>query len=173
MKVKLTNVRMVFPEIFKKGVFDGKETKYQASFLIPKKDTKTYDAIIKSIEDVKKSYKDPNIKISNSKLFVVDGDDVDSEYDTFQDHWVVRASNSQRPTALDRDKTPLQPEDGKVYSGVYVNAIIEPWIQDNQFGKRVNANLLGIQFSQHGDPLGGAKVANEDDFDDLGDEDFE
>lgn len=166
-KVKLMRVRMIFPDIFRKGSFNGQETKYSATFLIPKEDQKTYKQIMDAIDVTKNEYKDPKIKVPNSRLFIMDGDEMESEYTTFENHWVVRASNTNRPTALDRDKSPLQEEDDKVYSGVYVNAIIAPWIQDNNYGKRINASLLGIQFVEHGEPLGGSTVASDDDFDDL------
>ena len=45
-----------------------------------------------------------------------------------------------------------------------VNAIIEIWPQDNQFGKRVNASLLGVQFVKDGERLAGGGVAAADDF---------
>jgi len=42
------------------------------------------------------------------------------------------------------------------------------WAQDNQFGKRVNAELLGVQFVRDGEPFGGGKPATPEDFEDLG-----
>lgn len=170
MKIKLQNVRMCFPSVFTKAVFDGEEGKFQATFLIEKSDKKTYKSIMDAIESAKKEYKDPSIKIKEASLFIKDGDDTDSEI--FQDHWIVKASNKTRPTVLDRDKSQLDESDNKIYSGVYVNAIISPWIQDNKYGKRVNATLLGIQFCKDGDRIGGSQTASVDDFDDIED-DFE
>ena len=48
-------------------------------------------------------------------------------------------------------------------------ALVDFWAQDNQFGKRVNATLTGVQFVRDGDSFGGARVAAADDFDVLDD----
>ena len=164
--VKIPNGRISFPSLFKKASFNGVEGKYEATILFPKSDTKTYDAIMASIEECKK---DNKVKVGADKLYIKDGDEMD--YDGCEGHWAVKASNNKRPTVINRDKTPLVEEDEVIYGGCYVNAIIEPWAQNNQYGKRVNANLLGIQFVKDGEPFGdGGKTADADDFDDIDDE---
>ena len=167
MAITIKNARLSFPSLFKKAVFDGKEGKYEATLLFPKSDTATYEKITAEIEKIKKDNK--NAKVGADKIFIKDGDD--SEYDGCEGMWMVKASNNKRPTVINRDKTPLVEEDEVLYAGCYVNAIIDGWFQNNQFGKRVNANLLGVQFVKDGQPLGdGAKTADVDDFDDIEDE---
>jgi hypothetical protein len=36
MKIKLQNVRLSFPSLFQKAVFEGKEGKFEATFLLDK-----------------------------------------------------------------------------------------------------------------------------------------
>jgi hypothetical protein len=80
----------------------------------------------------------------------------------------VSAASKTRPLVLDSNKTPLTDEDGKPYGGCYVNASIEIWAQDNQFGKRINAQLRGIQFVKDGDAFGGGgSPASADEFEEL------
>jgi hypothetical protein len=79
----------------------------------------------------------------------------------------LNAGNTIRPTVVDGNRAPLTQNDGKPYSGCYVNAIIEIWAQDNQYGKRVNASLLGVQFVRDGERLAGGSVATADDFEPL------
>ena len=166
--VKIPNGRISFPSLFKKAEFNGDIGKYEATILFPKSDTKTYDAIMKAIEECKK---DNKLKVAKDKVFIKDGDDV--EYDGYEGMWAVKASNNKRPTVINRDKTPLVEEDEVIYAGCFVNAIIEPWGQNNTYGKRINANLLGIQFVKDGEPFGdGGKVANDDDFDDIEDDEY-
>ena len=43
-KIHLNNVRISFPSIIDKAIYKGKETKYEATFLIPKEDTTTFQA---------------------------------------------------------------------------------------------------------------------------------
>jgi len=67
----------------------------------------------------------------------------------------ISGNNQRRFTVVDADRTPLTAKDGKPYSGCYVNAIIDIYAQDNDFGKRINATITGIQFVRHGDSFGG------------------
>jgi hypothetical protein len=165
--ITIKNARLSFENVFKKAVFEGKEGKYEATLLFPKSDTATYDKIMDAIEAAKKAAK--VAKIPDSKLCIKDGDEF--EYDGYAGMWAVKAGNTKRPTVLNRDKTPLVEEDEVIYSGCYVNGIINIWIQNNQYGKRANANLLGIQFSKDGEPFSdGAKVADADEFDEVEDE---
>jgi len=165
--IMIKNARLSFPSLFSKSSFDGKEGKYEATLLFPKTDTKTYDAIMSAIEACKTSNK---LKVGADKIFIKDGDDI--EYDGYEGMWAVKASNNKRPTVINRDRSPLVEEDEIVYAGCYVNAIIEPWGQNNQYGKRINANLLGVQFVKDGEPFGdGGKSASVDDFADIEDDD--
>jgi hypothetical protein len=66
---------------------------------------------------------------------------------------------------VDRDRSLITEDDNKLYAGCYVNAIIELWVQDNSYGKRVNANLLGVQFFKDGEPFADGVKASADDFD--------
>ena len=46
-----------------------------------------------------------------------------------------------------------------------MNAILDIWAQDNQYGKKVNAQLQGVQFFKDGDAFaGGGKAAAASDF---------
>jgi hypothetical protein len=96
-------------------------------------------------------------------------------YDGYEGMFVIASNNRTRPTVVDRDLTPLVEEDGKPYSGCYVNGTITLWSQDNQYGKRVNANLRAVQFVKDGDAFGVKPADAEDEFDVLDgddDEDF-
>jgi hypothetical protein len=168
-KIKIANGRLSFPSLFKKASFNGSDDgKYEATILFPKSDTETYDKIMDAIEQCKK---DNKVKVPSDKTFIKDGDEVD--YDGYEGMWAVKASNKVRPTVVDRQRTPLVEEDNIIYAGCYVNVFIEPWAQNNSYGKRVNANLLGVQFVKDGEPFGdGAKVASTDDFDEIDDDDF-
>lgn len=165
----IKNARLSFPSLYTKSVFNGKEGKYEATFLFPKTDEDTYKAIMAEIDACKAENK---VKVSASNLCIKDGDEVFEEkgYDGYEGMWAVKASNNKRPTVIDREKSPITEEDDIVYAGCYVNALISPWAQNNSYGKRINANLLGVQFVKEGDAFGdGAKVADTDEFDELDD----
>lgn len=164
-RIQLKNVRLSFPSVFNRSSFEGQEGKYEATFLIPKSDKKTYKLLNDAIEQ---AIADAKVKVPADKRCLKDGDD--SEYDGYDGHWSFKAGNSKRPTVIDRDKSPLTLDDEKIYAGCYVNAIVDIWIQNNKYGKRVNANLYGIQFFKDGEPFGQGPVDVTDDFDDLEDE---
>lgn len=167
-KIMLKNVRLSFPSLFEKAEFDGKTGKYEATFLISKDDRKGLKALEAAIEECREAHKLGKIK--SDKKAIKDGDE--AEYDGYEDCFSIKASNNKRPTVIGKDKSPLTADDEIVYAGCYVNCIVEPWAQDNKFGKRVNFNLLGVQFVKDGDPFAdGGTTADADDFEDIDDDD--
>ena len=161
-KIILKNVRLSFPALFTKEMFEGKEGKFAATLLIDKKDT----AIKKELDTaISALVVESKLKIPKDNYCLKDGDEID--FDGYKDCWSLKASNAKRPTVIDRDKTPLTADDNKIYAGCYVNAIIDFWIQNNSYGKRVNANLYGIQFLKDGEPFGQGPVDVMNDFEDL------
>lgn len=90
-------------------------------------------------------------------------------YQGFEGNYFVTAYNKTRPTVIDKDKSPLVASDGKPYGGCFVNAIIDIYAQDGEYGKRINASLAGVQFHSDGDAFGGGAPASPDQFPDLED----
>lgn len=172
-KIKLTNVRLSFPSLFRKAQFNGEETKYEATFMLNKEQhADKIDEIKKLIADgIKENLK--GAKVPSDKICLKDGDE--SGRDEYEGHFTIKAANNKRPKVIDRDKSTLMEEDDKPYSGCYVNAVIDLWYQNNSYGKRVNANLLGVQFFKDGEPFESGSVADDDDFDEyeVGDDDFD
>jgi len=167
MKVLLKNVRLSFPSLFKTEVYAGEDTgKYAATFLIPKSDSKTIATIEQSCKAALSEKYGASIP-KGFKMPLVDGDD--KEYQGYADHVCIKATTKKRPTLVNRDKTPIAEEDGILYGGCYVNASIDIWIMDNQYGKKVLASLNAIQFVKDGEAFG-SKSEGADDFEDLDDE---
>ena len=170
MKVKMHNVRLSFPSLFNTEKFGGEDTgKFAATFLLDKTD---HADIIEEIQSAMKSVADERLKGKlppADKLCLKDGDETDRE--EMAGKMTIKASTKKRPLVIDRDKTPLNEEDGKPYAGCYVNAIIDVWAQNNEYGKRVNAQLNGVQFFGDGEPFG-APAIDVDEFDDFDDVEF-
>jgi hypothetical protein len=176
--VKLNNVRLAFPDLFKAAQFNGDgEPAFSATFLIDTgNDTllNTLRSVIKKAAEDKWGAKAPavlkKLKASGDKLCLRDGDNK-AEYDGFEGYMFVSARTKTKPLVIDRNKLPLTEADGKPYAGCYVNGNIEIWAQDNKFGKRINATLRGVQFAGDGESFSGSRPADVTEFDDLGDED--
>jgi len=174
-KIKISNVRLSFPSLFKKPVFDNVESrKYEATFLINKKDQADQiakiNATIESFLNEKfgEAKRPKGIKLTCMK----DGDDID--YDGYEGHMAFKAGNQRRPLTIDKDRTPLVEDDNKLYAGCYVNAIVSLWYSDHiSGGKQVLANLEGVQFFKNGTAFadGGINVSEFDLFSDDDDVD--
>lgn len=155
----IKNVRISFPALFSKPVINGQEGKFGAKFIL---DPATNGDAIKALESriaVLLRDKLKNIKLASDKKCLRNGDDAGRP--EYEGNFVLSASNKVRPVVIDRAGQPIVEDDGVIYSGCYVNAKVDPWAQDNQFGKRINATLIAVQFQADGEPLGGGHVSRE------------
>jgi hypothetical protein len=173
MKLKLNGVRLAFPALFEAKTVNGEGTPaFSAAFLIDPKDpqVKVANALIDEVAREKWGGKaDAMLKQLRAadKVCLHDGN-TKAQYAGFEGMLYISARNDKRPLVIDRDKTPLQPSDGRPYGGCYVNAVVDVWAQDNNYGKRINASLSGVQFLRDGDAFVGGGAANPDDFEELG-----
>lgn len=170
MKIQLNDVRLSFAQaLFEAQQVQGQgDKKFSASFIFPP--THPVAAAIKEgfkkIATEKWGAKAGEVFAAmkaGDKLCLHDGD-AKPQYEGYKGNLFVNASNKLRPLVIDGNKSPLDAASGKPYSGCYVNAVIELWAQDNKFGKRINASLLGVQFLRDGQRLSGGGVASADDF---------
>ncbi|RTL05694.1 DUF2815 family protein [Candidatus Dependentiae bacterium] len=168
-RVQLKNVRISFPSLSKRENFEGKEGKYAATFLIPKDNVKLKKKLDRMIQEAISRSKVEKVKKSN--ICLKDGDE--SEYEGYPDNWSIKATNKNRPKVYDRSREEVDVEDidDLILPGYRVNAVIDFWVQDNKFGKKVNANLLGVQFCKKDEVLGNAAPDVSDDFEEQDDED--
>lgn len=172
MKLKLTNLRLAFPALFEAKTVNGEgDPAFSAAILIDPADpqVKTINTAIDAVAAEKWGKKSGDIVAllrKTDKICLHDGD-LKASYDGFPGNLYISARNKIRPTVLDADKTPLVAADGKPYAGCYVHVVLELWAQDNKFGKRVNATLMGVQFYRDGDAFVGGGAADESDFDDI------
>jgi len=171
MKIKIPSARLSFPSLFNMASFGGESTgKFEATFILDKKEhAKQIEEIEAAIAKLQKELK---VKLASDKLCLKDGDEM--ERPEYQGKMTIKASTKKRPLVINRDKTPLTEDDNVVYAGCYVNAIITLWAQNNSYGKRVNAQLDGVQFVRDGEPFGdgGISVDQFDGFDDGDDDTF-
>lgn len=172
MKVKLQNVRLAFPRLFKAEQVNGEgDPQFSATFILPKNHPNVKDienAILQVAKEKWADKADVVLKKINAELktCLKDGD-LKADLDGFAGNYFINASNKTRPYVINRDKTQLNPDDGVIYAGCYVYAVIDIWAMDNKFGKRICASLSGVQFYKDGDAFTGGGIASDDDFDDL------
>ena len=173
--ILLKNVRASYPHIFKPSAFEGGEPSYSIKALLPKASHAKAKKLLD--ESIAKLLTDNKAKpIAADKLFVRDGDATGKSEEA--DSWTVSAREKKRPVVRDRQKNPVDSADGDgmFYGGCWVNVLIRPWLQDNKFGRRCNANFLAIQFVKDDAPFGEGRIGEDvvdDTFDTVDGEDDE
>ena len=177
MKIKLNAVRLSFPQLFEAKTVNGEgKPAFSAAFLISPKDSQIamINTAITTVAAEKWGAKaDAILKtIRAADKTCLHSGDLKSNYDGFEGMMYISARNPLKPSVVDTNRSPLVAEDGRPYAGCYVNAVLELWTQDNNYGKRVNATLMGVQFYKDGESFVGGGVADAEDFDDLTIEDL-
>lgn len=171
--IKLKNVRLSFPHLFKPKAFDkNQDPKYQATFILDPSD-KDHVKMIKEIKaQAAKVLKEKFGEVPDRdelKLCygLADKHPKKKNYEGYKGMFYIATSNTIAPTTIDRRKNDVFDADGVLYAGCYVNTNITLWPQDHPVGgKGVNANLRIVQFYQDGEAFGSAK-AKADEMDEV------
>ena len=203
-RIKLEGVRLSFADIYKPKSIrrnDGTQSdpKYSANGLIGKDGkcpetgkalTAIYhgkrmpimaalkkakqDAMAKKLGDDKAA----TAKVKPENYCVRDGDL--ENWDGYEGNYYISGNNSKAPKVVGKDKRPLSPDDGIMFSGCFVNMVYTLWCQlpgQSQTGDpkpmAVFASLEALQFVRKGEAFGAAPVDTDDVFDDITDEDDE
>jgi hypothetical protein len=167
--IKLTNVRLSYPSLFVPNQYgDEEEPAYKASFILDK--VKDAGQIKFIQETMKKLVAEAKVKsVAAYKLCLRDGAEK-GDKEGFGDRVMfISSKNRKAIPVVDRDKSLLTIDSGKPYAGCYVNAVVRLWVQDNNFGKRINASLQAVQFSKDGEPFGEGGIDANAVFDDVTD----
>jgi hypothetical protein len=160
--IKIDNVRGSYVHVDKpyKGKNDGPTSiaKYSTVGIMPKAThAEAKDLIIEAINKLLAENK--NAKVAKDKRFIQNGDDKEKE--EYANSYIVSAREEKKPKCRDRNGELVEEleEIREVFqSGYWFNILIRPWYQDNDFGKRVNAGLVGIQFVKKDKTFGEASI---------------
>ena len=91
---------------------------------------------------------------------------------TFQPHpgyagnVYISARSSRQPQIIGSDGMQIDPtntlairaEAAKMVGGMYVNAVVKPWLQENNTGIGIRCDLIALQFAREGEALGAGAV---------------
>lgn len=179
IRLKLTDVRLSYPNLFTPRKYDENEPnakeKFDATFLM-EKGGQQHQLVLKAIlAACKEKWEEKGeqmfklLMAQDRQICIHDGDMRDA--DGYSGNMFVHAVGSIRPGVRDVDNTPIKSETvGRPYAGCYVNAVVEVYAQVHQKGgKRVNCSLVGVQFLRDGPAFAGAVALKEDEFDNLAD----
>jgi hypothetical protein len=158
---------------------DGGEPKFSIMHLLGKE---SHSGIIDLMREAcKRIMAEKKIKVASDKLFLKDGDKYYEDKEECKGMYVVSARESTRPTLRDAAGNKLDPKTDMdeikqmFYGGCKVSILINPWVQDNKYGKRINANLRSVRFMEDGTPFGEGRIDDDDAWDDVepSDNDFD
>lgn len=185
MKLHLNNVRVSFANgLYKASAMEaGQQEKFGANFILQpdsvvlrvnadgsKTKTTLREAelavateawkanaakVLATLEGSKKSIRDGDLHVNKA------GD----VYEGYAGNWYVTAKSPTRPLLVDQNRVAVTEEDGTIYSGCYVNAIVELYANTQPTKKGVFAGLKGVQFVKDGDAFGGSAPAAANEFD--------
>ena len=184
IKFKLRNVRLSYEHIFTPTKFDEKgDPKYSATFIIPK-DHADVPALKKALMEAGQEEFPADFKTGAwPKGYTCALKDADKDMDSngevlaekneaYKGCYIIEANSARRPLAIDRKKAAVTEEDGVIYSGCYVNAVLG--ISGYTYGKvkkGVKAYLNGVQFVADGERFGADAMSDFDELDEDGDDD--
>ena len=176
MKLRLNNVRLSFCDLFVPvSKFDG-DPKFSAMFILdPKSESgKTDLANFKKIVRQLEAEKLKGAELPVDKLPIQDGNGADGEgkYSGWDNKVILSSANKRRPVIVGKARQPVAETDlsDVPQSGDFVNAIVDVWCMDNQFGQRIICSLEAVQYAKAGEKFSSNSVSVESDFDDLSDD---
>lgn len=167
--------RLAFPQLDKPERFQGQgDPRFSASVIMEPDSPSLAKARAAMLAAAEKTWPGKGQQALKSleaatKTALINGD-TKPEIAGYEGNWVVSAhakanvpprlvkTENGRNVTLDRETQTV------IYGGCVVNMLVDFWGQDNKWGKRINAQLAGVQFVRDGDPFGGGRAAAEDDF---------
>ncbi len=155
-KIRINNAILSYPSLFKKAVYKGAETKYETSFILDKKEhSEEIKTIQKEIEKLlNESFNTTRAKFKDDNICLKDGDFSNKDY--LSGKFIIKATNDLQPLLVDYAREIILEKDNpqKFYSGVIANGVIDLYALSNNYGKKILANLYGVQFVKDGIRLG-------------------
>lgn len=190
MNVKLSNVRFSYLNVFVPRVNkgqpetdeNGKDKRKFSSALIFSTDSPDAKAMETAIEQVakekwgekatgilKKLYSTGKVCLKEGSTRIGEDGEIADGYEGML--FVNASASADKPPAVfnkfgqkitDATRGAFSGESRPPFSGDYGQAMIQIWAQDNQFGQRINATLLGVALSKFGEPLGRRELSDDD-----------
>lgn len=168
--ILVKNVRLSYPHIFEPWAKKETEKKKFSCKVILPNDTHKEDIRAIAARIVALCQEKWKARLPNSQVFLRNGDDMAKE--EMENSFVISCSENTRPDILLANKKRITTDDGTFYPGCWVNLLIRPWLQDNEHGRRVNANFLAIQFVRDDESFSSVERPDADDVFGAVEEDF-
>ena len=169
----VADVRISYPHIDVVWAKNEKDTKaYSAVGILP---TATHqpaiDLCMEVIADILKEH-NKGVEIKDDALFCRDGKP--TKKPEYAGAWTINSRETEKPTVLHPDKSEMEsPSEIKseIKAGYFVDLLIEPWWQDNEHGKRVNASLRAVRLRREGPVIAEGGISKDEAISSFDDDD--
>ncbi len=164
--VKIENVRFSYPHLDKP--YKGKDAKPDAKGKFSIKGMikeSTHKAAMEVLnERIAELMAEKKVKrIPGKDRFLRDGNEEKEE--VYEDHWIISASEERRPAVRDKRAQLVTDADEiaeLIEGGYWGHILIRPWFQDNDYGQKVNAGLVGVQHVKDDETFGTGRIDDTD-----------
>jgi hypothetical protein len=166
--IKLPAVRASYVNVFEPTAYeDGDPAKYSCTAILDKEDhASTIRDMERTMRKMAKAAFGGKVP-ATLKLCLRDGEEKEDKDGYGPDVMFIKATSKKRPVVVDRDGSALDESDDVIYSGCYIHMSIRLWVQDNKYGKRINAHLRAVKFVRDGEAFSGDDVDPDEEFEDM------
>lgn len=151
-RIQLENVVISYANLYEAKGFNGSAPRFSANFLIAGDDSDQLNLIRETTKALlTQEFGTAIPKLKDTHLALKDGNQ--TSYKGYENKFYLMASNGEKfpPILVDVFNEDLSKDKNAIQSGDVVNALLDIWVQNNQYGKRVNVTLLGVQFVKKGE----------------------
>ena len=150
--ILIADVRASYPHIDRMWRKNDKDTlAYSLTGILP---VATHQPAIDLLLEVCSEIIDDRNKgadIKDDLKFIRDGKP--TKKPEYEGAWIVAARETEKPTVLHPDKSEMESPDeikSTIKAGYFIDMLVQPWWQDNDHGKRINASLRAVRFRREG-----------------------
>lgn len=171
--INVMDVRASYPHIDKMWRKNDKDTlAYSITGILPVATHQpAIDLLLEVAMDILKD-RNKGQDIKDDAKFIRDGKP--TKKPEYADAWIVASRETEKPTVLHPDKSEMEsPEEIKstIKAGYFIDLLIQPWWQDNEHGKRVNASLRAVRFRREGPLISEGGISKDDAISSFDDDD--
>ena len=171
-KITLKNVVLSYPNLFNpRQIMNQGDPKYSTAILIAKNDKENLKKLQAAIDEAKKDDKLKGAHKIGTPLNDGDEEKPDDKYYAGCYYINAKASENHPPKVVDRHVNPIMDQE-EIYAGCICNVVITCYAYNFNGHYGVGIGLGNVQKVKDGERMGGSASLPEDDFEDLGGEDF-
>lgn len=146
-------VLVSYPNVVEARAMGDDAPRFGIDILIDAEDQAEEVAFLKSYVSELAKTAGKDFKVTSDKIFFRKGNEEKPEQ---VGKYLVRAGQAEKdggPVVVDAYGKPIK-NAKDIYGGCFCHVVINPWVQNNKYGKRINASILTVKKVADGEPFG-------------------